>query len=134
MGAKGKLEDVMLVVGLAAGGYALYKLFSVASSAAGAVGSAVSAVGAAASNAYQSTVSAVGSGLFSLFGPSDVGTNMYYTVAFPDQSHHAVPSNTVDADGNFVWTGYPPGSTPAITLTLVKDSMGNWWATSNAIS
>jgi hypothetical protein len=126
-----KTQDVVLVLGLAVAGYVVYKLFSAASSAAGAVGAAASAVGTAAANAYQSTVSAVASGFYAVFGPADIGSSTYYLVNFPDGARHAVPGNTVDSSGNFTWTGYPPGSQPAMALTLVKDSSGAWYATQN---
>lgn len=117
-----KIETVLTVAAVGVGAYLVYKLFNTAASAAGAVGAAVQ-------QGYQSTVSALGSGLYKLFGPADIGTNLYYTVTFPDNSRHAVPSNTVDSTGAFTWTGYPPGSVAPQALQLVKDSNGQWYAT-----
>lgn len=122
-------QDFVLLGIVALAGYVIYNLVQGVKTAADEVGTAASAVGRVAATAYTSTVDAVASGLYALFGPADVGTSMYFTTAFPDGSHHAVPSNIVDSDGIFNWTGYPAGSEPPVTLRLVKDSSGHWFAT-----
>lgn len=127
-----KTEDMIKLAALAAAGYVVYRLLSAASSAAAAAAGAVGAAASAVNSAYQTTVAAVGSGLYAVFGPTDKSASMYYIVNFPDGNRHAVPSNTVDSSGNFLWTGYPPGSSGAITLTLVKDSAGAWYATTDS--
>lgn len=50
--------------------------------------------------------SALGSGLFDLFHPDQVGETIFYTVTFPappvsDGQRHAVPSRSVSAQGVF---------------------------------
>lgn len=116
-------KDLIVLGGVGVGAYLLYQLFqgakNVGASAAAAVG-----------GAYTNTVSSAGNVLNNWLGPSLIGTNVYYTAIFPDGSSHAVPSNTVDANGNFTWTGYPAGSSPAQNLTLAQDANGNWLALS----
>src|SRR6516165_2851588 len=92
----------------------------------------VGAVGKAAANAYTSAVNAVSSGLYTLFGPDDaaaLGDSTYLLVSFPDGSRYAIGASQINPDGLFLWTGHPPGSQPAITLQLVKDNSGAWFAT-----
>jgi len=52
----------------------------------------------------------------------------YLLVNFSDGTRHAVPANTVDQDGFFIWTGYPPGSQPDTGMQLMKDANGAWYA------
>ena len=51
--------------------------------------------------------SAIGSGLFDFFHPDQVGETIFYSVTFPkspvgDGQRHAVPSRSVNAQGQFV--------------------------------
>jgi hypothetical protein len=124
-------QDLVLLGGLVLVGYVLYKVFGAVSAAAGAASAGAKAVGATVKGGYTATVDALSSGLYSAFGPADVGTSVYYLVNFPDGTRHAVPSNTVDAQGNFTWTGFPPNSQDPLQLILVKDKSGAWFATSN---
>lgn len=116
-------QDFVLLGAIALAAYVLYNLVSGVKALAPGV--------AAAANALTSTGAAIGSGLYSLFGPSDaqiLGETTFLTVAFPDGSH-AVPASTVNSDGTFSWTGYPAGSQPPATYQLVKDANGHWFAT-----
>lgn len=121
-------QDMVLLAVLAVGAYVLYKVFGAVS----AVGSGISAVAGAAKEGYTATVDAVSSGLYAVFGPNDakaLGSMDFLLVNFPDGSRHAVPADSVTGTGLFTWTGYPAGSQPGITLQLVKDKSGSWYAT-----
>jgi hypothetical protein len=123
-------QDYVLLAALALGGYVLYKVFGAVSATVHAAGDAAVAVGKGVSTAYTATVNAVGSGLYTLFGPEDIGSSTYFLVNFPNGSRHAVPGKMVSSAGLFTWTGYPAGSEPPIVLTLVKDAQKQWYATS----
>lgn len=115
----------LLMLGAAgAGVFLVYKLWGGVSAVAGAIGETVT-------ETYTGARDAVATGLFSLFGPSDkeYGPDRYYTVRFPDGTHHAIGADRVSASGAFVWTGYPVGSEAPRNLKLVKDSQGYWYAT-----
>lgn len=45
---------------------------------------------------------AIGSGLFDLFHPDQVGEMLFYKVRFPDGQFHSVPSRAVRPDGTFL--------------------------------
>lgn len=118
-------QDFVLLGGMVLVGYVLYNLIlGIKTAGAGVV---------AAGKALTSVGDALGSGLYTLFGPSDaqiLGETVYLTVAFPD-GRHAVPSSSVNPDGTFTWTGYPPGSMSPVTYQLVKDASNQWYATVN---
>lgn len=121
-------QDYVLLAALAVVGYVIYQAVQGIKTVAGGVGSAAAAVSAG----FTATGNAIGSGLYSLFGPSDaqaLGSMTYLMVNFPDGNRHAVPGNSIGPTGLFQWTGYPPGSQPLLTLQLVKDSSGAWYAT-----
>lgn len=127
-------QDYVLLALLALGGYVIYQIVQGVKATGAAVGAAASAVGRGVQTAYTTTTDALGSGLYSLFGPDDakaLGSMTYLMVNFPDGLRHSVPANTVNASGLFTWTGYPPGSQPPIVLTLMKDANGAWYATSD---
>lgn len=116
-------QDFLLLGALALAGYVLYNLVQGVKASANVVG--------AVAQGLTSTGAALGSGLYSLFGPSDaqiMGTTEDLIVSFPDGSH-AVPAQNINPDGTFSWTGYPPGSLPATTYQLVKDANSHWYAT-----
>jgi hypothetical protein len=119
-----KTESIITVGVLAGAAYLLYQLLQGTSKA-------VSTVTGAASTGYNAAVNAVSSGLYALFGPNDakaLGSMQYLLVNFSDGTRHAVPANTVDQDGFFIWTGYPPGSQPDTGMQLMKDANGAWYA------
>lgn len=121
-------QDFVLLGALAVGFYVIVQLVQGLKLA----GHAVGVAGQAVATAYTSTVDALSSGLYSLFGPDDakaLGAMDYLIVAFPDGQKHAVPANTVTSTGLFQWTGFPAGSQTAQPLQLVKDSSGAWYAT-----
>lgn len=124
-----KTQDYVLLAGLALVGYVLYKVFGAVSTVASGVGSAVSAVGGALTN----TGEAIGSGLYDLVHPNELGSMDYLVVSFPD-GKHAVPADSVNANGLFTWTGYPAGSQSPQVLTLVKDKATppNYYATAES--
>lgn len=127
-------QDYVLLGVVALVGYVLYEVVKGIRATGAAVGAAVGAATHAAASAYTDTTSALGSGLYSLFGPDDkklLGSMSYFLVNFPDGTRHAVPNNSVNASGMFTWTGYPPNSQPDLVLTLVKDNQGAWYATSD---
>lgn len=110
---------------LGAGGVLAYLLYRKASAA-------VSAVTGAAGAAYGGAVNTVSDTLSNFFGPSPTAaTATFYIVIFPDGTRNAVPANTVDAQGNFNWTGYPPGSLPAQSYQIFVGSDGTKYALSN---
>jgi hypothetical protein len=122
-----KTQDYVLLAGIAFVGYIVYQVVQGVKQ----IPKAATAAAAAVKAAYTSTVDATANDLYILFGPDDaaaLGSWIYLTVTFPD-GRHAVPGNSVNADGSFVWTGYPPGTQAPITLQLVKDQQGNWYAT-----
>lgn len=116
-------QDFVLLGALALGAYVLYNLVQGVKASANVIG--------AAAQGLTSTGAALGSGLYALFGPSDaqvLGTMKFLTVTFPDGGH-AVPADSVNADGTFIWTGYPAGSQSPATYQLVKDANNRWFAT-----
>lgn len=120
--SKTSLTDLPTLILLAVGGYVVYKLFGVGSY-----------VAKAAASGYAKAVDTLATGLYVAFGPVDRGgPNTYYVVNFPDGARHAIPSDIITSDGLFTWEGYPPGSIAPITLQLVKDQQGKWYATENA--
>ena len=122
-------QDFVLLGAIALLGYVVYNIVSGVKAGAQAVGAGAQAV----ANALTSTGNAIGSGLYSLFGPTDaqaLGETVFLTVSFPD-GRHAVPSGTINPDGTFAWSGYPAGSQPVNTYQLVKDANGAWYATIN---
>jgi hypothetical protein len=63
------------------------------------------AAGKVVSEAYDNSRDAIASGLYALFGPAqDTSTDFYYTVRFAD-GNHAVPKDSVNADGVFSRNG-----------------------------
>lgn len=124
-----KTQDFVLLGAIALVGYVIYNLVTAAKAGVAAVGAGAQAV----SSALTSTGNAIGSGLYSLFGPSDaqtLGETTFLTVSFPD-GKHAVPSSAVNPDGSFIWTGYPSGTQQPVTYQLVKDASNQWYATLN---
>ncbi len=91
-----KAADVLLRVGIyVIGGYALFKLLQ------GAL--FVGSIPANVKNALGSVGSALGSGLFDLFHPDQVGESLFYTPTFADGSRHAIASREVNALGQFTY-------------------------------
>lgn len=118
-------QDFVLLGAIALLGYVIYNAIAGVK----AVGSGVVAAG----KALTSVGDALGSGLYTLFGPSDaqiLGETTFLTVAFPDGGH-AVPASSINPDGTFTWTGYPAGTQQPITYQLVKDANNRWYATVN---
>lgn len=110
----GSRSNLLLIGAGAVLAYILYKKATAVTQAAGA--------------AYTGTVNTVSDALSSLFGPAVTASGTYYTVIFPDGSTHAVPGNTVDAQGNFTWTGYPAGSQSPQALQIFLASDGTKYA------
>lgn len=79
-----KTKDWLLLALFGAGAYFLYRTST------------------AAQRALATAGEAIGSGLFDLFHPDQVGETLFYTVAFPDGQNHAVPSRSVNSAGRFV--------------------------------
>jgi len=93
-----KAADELLRVGIyVIGGYALFKLLQ------GAL--FVGSIPANVKNALGSVGSALGSGLFDLFHPDQVGESLFYTPTFADGSRHAIASRSVTSLGRFVYNG-----------------------------
>lgn len=61
--------------------------------------------GSEASQILTNTGSAIGSSLYDVFHPDQLGEMVFYTVTFPDNSRHAIGSRDVGADGSFTWAG-----------------------------
>jgi hypothetical protein len=70
--------------------------------------SGVKAVTDAAGNAINTVGSAIGSGLFRMFGPEDRTDSTYYMPVFPDGKSHAVPASRVNAAGRFTNSNLTP--------------------------
>lgn len=117
-----KRDNTTLLL-LGGGALLAYLLYSKATQAAAAVAAGTTA-------AYNGSVNTVSDFISSLFGPSVTSPSMFYTVVFEDGTSHAVAANTVDASGNFNWTGYPPGTIPAQRLQLLVASDGTKYAIS----
>jgi Na+/phosphate symporter len=83
---------------------------------------AAKAAAAAAGQAYTGSVNTVSDALSSIFGSAVTLPGTFYTAVFEDGTSHAIPANTVDANGNFTWTGYPAGSQlpQALQLTTIN--------------
>lgn len=79
-----KTKDWLLLALFAGGAYYLYR----------------TATGV--SRALTSAGEAIGSGLFDLFHPDQVGETLFYKAKFPDGKFHSVPSRAVNADGIFL--------------------------------
>jgi|HubBroStandDraft_2_1064218.scaffolds.fasta_scaffold71702_4 hypothetical protein len=112
----GRNTNLLLIGAGVAAVYLLYKKVGAAAQAAGA--------------AYTDTVNKTSDVLSWLFGPAVTLPNVFYTVVFEDGSSHAVPANTVDANGNFTWTGYPAGSQQPQQLQLLVSNDGTKYAIS----
>jgi hypothetical protein len=99
----------LLTLGLLGGiAYLAYKAFN--SNVAQSVIGAPAAAGTSLSNT-----------LFDWLNPNPTGPMVYYTPAFPDGSHHAIPSTSVATDGTFTYGGQ--------TYSLMTDAQGNRYAT-----
>jgi hypothetical protein len=121
-------QDFVLLAGLGVAFYVIYQLVQGVKTTAHVVGAAADLV----AEAYTTTRDALTTDLYILFGPDDekaLGALDYLLVNFPDGQRHAVPGTTITPTGLFVWAGFPPGSQPSITLQLVKDKSGAWYAT-----
>lgn len=89
----------------------------------------VNKAGAAVSTGYSAAVNWTSELLSSWFGPSMSGSSVYHLVTFVDDgSRHAVGAGSVDSNGQFQWTGFPPGSQAPVTYQLGQDGSGNWVA------
>lgn len=111
----GSIKDILILGGI---GYGIYLILQISNKAPKAV-----------ATAYNTAVNWTSDLFTSWFGPDEVGTNTYHLVTFQDDgSRHAVGANVVNTNGQFTWTGYPPGSQDATTYQLGKDSDGNWVA------
>jgi len=84
-------KDVLLIGALSAGFYFIYRAIVEAAN----VKDKLADVG-----------SAVGSGLFDFFHPDQVGETIFYIPTFPDGTKHAVPSRSVNGNGQFVLTQF----------------------------
>lgn len=113
-----KTSNVLLVGGAAVALYLLYKSTTAAAKAVGA--------------GYNASVNTVSDALTSLFGPAVTIAGTMYVVTFPDGSRHAVDASTVDASGNFSWSGYPAGSQAAQQLQIMVGSDGTKYAVSGS--
>lgn len=111
-----KTSNTLVLVGGAILAYFLYKKATAATAAVG--------------QAYNTSVNTVSDALSAFFGPAVTLSSIYYTTTFPDGSTHAVPGNSVDSAGNFIWTGYPAGSLPGAQYQLMVGSDGTKYAVS----
>lgn len=114
-------SDNSTLVLLGVGAAIAYYLYTKASAAVGVVAKAADAV-------YQGTVTDTSDVLTDLFGPAITSSSVDYIVTFPDGSRNAIPANTVDASGNFTWTGYPSGTLPAASYQIQVGSDGTKYA------
>lgn len=81
-----KAQDYLILGAVGAGIFLALKLLRPAQAALDALGNAGAAIG---------------SGLFDLFHPNQVGETLFYTTYFPNGSRHAVASQSVSASGQF---------------------------------
>lgn len=79
-----KGKDWLLLALVAGGAFYLYRTF------------------AGVSRVFTTAGEAIGSGLFDLFHPDQVGEMLFYKAKFPDGKFHAIPSRAVNADGIFL--------------------------------
>lgn len=81
-------NTLLILAAIAGGGIALARVLN---------------LGARAKDKLQDIGEAISSGLFDFFHPNAAGELLYYTVQFPDGKTHAVPSQSVNAAGQFTW-------------------------------
>lgn len=58
-------------------------------------------VAGAAKEALASAGSAIGTGLYDVLHPNEIGETFFYTVTFPDATRRSIPSKVVSAQGIF---------------------------------
>jgi hypothetical protein len=88
-------KSLVVLAAISAGAYIAYRLFNVASDAAKKVADTLTETGGA-----------IGSKVFDLFHPNQVGETLFYSVTFSgpvgDGQRHSVPSSAVTSDGVFL--------------------------------
>lgn len=110
---KDNFERLLLVAGLGVGGYLLYKLYNTVTNpnagtpyeGTGIVGTAANILNTASGGALAATGTSISGALFNWFNPNPAGTMVFYTTQFPDGTMNAVPSDTLDGQGNFNYNG-----------------------------
>ena len=110
---KDDFERFLLIAGLGVGGYLLYKIWNTATNpnagtpyeGTGIVGTAANIMNQASGGALAATGTSIGGTLFQWINPAPGGPMIYYTTLFPDGTSNAVPSTSVDSNGNFTYNG-----------------------------
>lgn len=100
-----KPKDLVFLAAIAVGLYAINKAFGIGKK----LGEGLSSVG-----------SALGTGLYDLFHPDQTGEMLFYTVQFPNGARHAIPSRSVDKNGQFDYI-QPPLAATRWQMLLSKD-------------
>lgn len=84
-----KTENLITLGVAGAAIYLLYKSFG---------------IGKQAAQVLNDTGSAIGSGLYDIFNPSQDINSTFYVVTFPDGNSHAINALNVRSDGTFMYT------------------------------
>lgn len=96
------IKDAAIVAGVVAGIYFLSKIGN---------------IGQTSIEALNDVGSAIGSGLFDLFHPDQVGEMLFHIVTFPNGARHSIPSRSVDKNGQFSYIQPPLAATRWQLLT-----------------